>query len=134
MDSSRRMKTSPYFEQALFYGQSAATDQFFEDRSKDLFQLLGKESFVEIHDQLSWPQEAPNGSSFLDIKKRDDSILSDDFSSVPPSPLDQCLYLDEEPPRYVEVPGLRRQTARDSQDLKQIAEVRILYGCSGCIS
>ncbi|KAL2047080.1 hypothetical protein N7G274_001099 [Stereocaulon virgatum] len=116
------MKTSPYFEQVLFYGQSAANDQFFEDRSEDLFQLPGKESFVEIHDQLPWPQEAPNGSSFLNSQKRDDSMLSDDFSSVPSSPLDQCLYLDEGPPRYVEFPGLRWHTARDSQDLKQIAE------------
>ena len=124
MRCGKVMRTSPYFEQALFYGQSPATDQFFEERSEYLFQVLGKESFIEIHDQLPWPQEAPNGSNLLGSKQKCDSSLDDDFSSVPPSPLDQCLYLDEEPPRYIEVPGLRRQIVRDSQDLKQIAEVR----------
>ena len=117
------MKASPYFEQALFYTQTPATDQFFEESSNDLFQINGKESYIDIHDQSPYPQEAPNGSSFLSSKEKADPPLEDECSSIPPSPLDQCLYLDEEPPRYFQIPGLRRQEARECEDLKKIAKV-----------
>ena len=115
------MKTSAYFEQALFHAQTPATDQFFEESSDVLFQIDGKESCIYIHDQ--YLQEAPNGSSFLG---KADPDLEDECSSIPPSPLDQAPYLDQEPPRYVPKPGLRRQEARNCEDLKKIAQVWIL--------
>ena len=118
------MKTSAYFEQALFYAQTPATDQFFEESSDVLFQIDGKESCINIQDQ--YLREAPNGSSFLGNEGKADPGLEDECSSIPPSPLDQCLYLDQEPPRYVQIPGLRRQEARNCEDLKKIAEVWIL--------
>ena len=120
------MKTSPYFEQVLFYRQTPATDQFFEESSELLFQIDGKESYIEIQDQSSSIQEALNGSSFLDSKGKTDSSLEDEYSSIPPSPLDQTLYPDQEPPRYVQSPGLRRQVARKCEDLTKIARVWIL--------
>lgn len=52
--SQKRMKTSSYFEEALFDNQSRTTAQFFDDKSNELFEELkefeeGKvESFVEI--------------------------------------------------------------------------------------
>ena len=120
------MKTSAYFEQVLFYTQTPATDQFFEESSKLLFQIDGKESYIDIQDQSSYLQEAPNGSSFLDSKEKTDPSLEEEYSSRPPSPLDQVLYLNQEPPRYVQGPGLRRQEARKCEDLKKIGRVCIL--------
>ena len=122
------MKTSPYFEQVLFYAQTPATDQFFEESSDLLFQTDGKESYIDIQDQ-SYLQEALNGSSFLGSKEKNDLSLDDEYSSIPPSPLDQALYLDQEPPRYVQISGLRRQEARNREDVKRIARVWILSGC-----
>lgn len=88
------MKTSPYFEQALFYAQTPATDQFFEESSDVLFQLDGKESCIDIQDQFS--QEAPNGPSYIHDKRKGkaDRGLRNERSSIPPSPLDQPLSLD----------------------------------------
>ena len=122
------METSPYFEQVLFYAQTPATDQFFEESSDLLFQINGKESCIDIQDQSSYLQEALNGSSLLGSKEKTDPSLEDEYSSIPPSPLDQALYLDQEPPRYVQIPGLRRQEARKSEDVQRIAKVWIHSG------
>ena len=122
------MNTSLYFKQALFYAQTPATDQFFEESSGVLFQIDGKKSYIDI--QYQHLHEAPTGSSFLVNKGKSDPSLDDECSSIPPSQLDQALYLDPEPPQYVQSPGLRHQVARGCEDLKKIAEVWILHGCT----
>ena len=121
------MSTSLYFEQALFYAQSPATDQFFEESSDVLFQIDDKKSHIDIQDH--YLHEAPNGSRLLANKGKADPSLGDECSSIPPSQLDQSRYQDHEPPQYVQSPGLRHQVARECEDLKKIAEVWILYGC-----
>lgn len=118
------MKTSSYLEQTLFFEQSPTTDQYFEDRSDQLFELPGGTSFVKVH--VQWPDHdhAPNGLLW-------DRKLNDDFkplfspTSDPPSPVDWHRYAREEPPHYVEPPRLRREEVSDLGNLTEIARVSL---------
>lgn len=112
------MKTSPYLEQTVFYEQSSAAHQNFESRSDDLFSDPGITSIVDIHTQL------PGQLNASDEALEPDSKSVVECSSVPPSPLDRCHYLDGEPPRYSESRGLERRRIREGKELEQTEMVR----------
>lgn len=118
------MKTSSYLEQTLFFEQSPATDQYFEDRSSHLFELPGGTSFVKVHVQLPYHDHAPNGS-LCDWKHKYDFKPGDSPTSDLPSLVDWYRYAKEEPPHYVEPPRLRREDVSDRGKLTQIARVSL---------
>ncbi|KAL9119693.1 MAG: hypothetical protein Q9187_003752 [Circinaria calcarea] len=120
------MKTSPYFDQILFYNQSPATDQSYEEKSSKLFQVDKDCSFVEIYIQ-------PPASGHLRFGTRPshskwDLIPEAEAGSTCSSPrepelaIDQSHYLRSDPPRYVGAPGLKLHEISDPKELRQIAE------------
>ncbi len=121
------MKTSAYFEQALFYEQSPATDQFFEIRSSQLFEALEGCSFVDVYVQSPpYDDQTSNGKRPGDFLRKNDAKSLIKLSSVPPSPVDYHRYCKEGPPRYVEASGLRLQRVSDPEGLSSLASVSIL--------
>lgn len=118
------MKTSSYVEQALFFEQSPATDQYFEDRSSQLFEPSGGTSFVKTHVQLPYYDHVPNGSHW-GRKLKYDFKPGDSPTSDPPSPVDWYRYAREYPPHYVEPPKLRREKISDLGKLTEIAQVSL---------
>lgn len=118
------MKTSSYLEQTLFFEQSPTTDQYFEDRSSHLFELPGGTSFVKVHVQLPYHDQASHGSLW-DPKLKNDFNPGLSPTSDPPSPVDWYRYARDEPPHYVEPPRLRREEVSDLGKLTEIARVSL---------
>lgn len=134
------MKTSPYFDQILFHNQSPATDQSYDEKSGNIFELDGDCSFVEIYVQPPGSSNLQYGKSILQYGKRLGHwewvpFPEADTESTCSSPIesalavDQSHYLRPDPPRYVGAPGLQLQKISDPKKLSQTAEVR-LSACS----
>lgn len=112
------MKTSPYLQQMVFFEQNPVTDQLFEARSGHLFQDPGKSAVIEVHEQLPRHLRALNESSLSDSKSEAGHF------PVPPTPVDRCPSLDNEPPRYDGLSGLVKHDVADEEELKRITSVR----------
>ena len=124
------MKSSSYFEQTLFYDQSPATDQYFEQRSSQLFELDPSKSFVEVHFRLPLQTAAQGGpgktvSNALDSQHKPDTDSQGDTTSPPRSPVDKCHYFRHDPPHYDGSPGLDLRRVGDEKQLSEIALVSI---------
>ena len=117
------MRTSLHLEQALFYSQSPATDQFFETRSEQLFEVSGGGSSIEIHVQL--PSQAKNPSELRDGLEVSDEEYENSPTPTAPLPIDWCHYLRATPPGYDGTPGLRWQKVMDPDKLRKIEFVNI---------
>lgn len=118
------MRTSSYLEQTLFSEQSAATDQYFEDRASHLFEPHGRASFVKVHVQLPLHEEISKDSVWVHPPKCDpkSDVVSD---SEPSSPVDCDRFTRKGPPRYVEPARLQRHEIADVSELTEVAQVRI---------
>ena len=120
------MKTSSHIEQSLFYEQSPATDQYFEDRAPQLFQQPGGSSFVKIDVQVPYNECVSEGCIW--VQKLESDSKSDDVSNLqPPSPVDWDRFLRKEPPHYVEPARLQRYEVSAPVELAKIAGVCIYY-------
>lgn len=117
------MKTSPYLEQTLSFEQSPATDQYFEFRASNLFELQEGNSSLKIHVQR--PDQGQSIDQWNLVKKSDPK---QDFDGdvEPPSPIDWHRYPRQNPPRYVGGSGLEQQRVSNIKDLETIASVRKL--------
>ena len=134
------MRSSQYFEQALFSNQSCASDTFFVDRSDRIFQAAGgkptaEDSYVEIHVQPRSEQniqcEAQEQlTSWERIPQRveDLDFTTDTDASLRQSIVDQSDFSYKDiPPRYVGTPGLRDQRISDGEQLRKVALVRSFF-------
>ena len=124
------MTRSLYIEQSLFYDQNSGTDLLFNERASRLFELDEKVSFAEVY--VQWPWDQPILGVFQ-ISVQYSSTLprwspgSDfSFSSQPPTPVDHSPYLRQNPPKHVELPGLRLSRICDSSHLGEVALVRMI--------
>lgn len=125
------MKWSSSFDRTLFYDSSPATDQFFEDRSTQLFETDDEKSCVQLHIQPHLPegrQDRSNRDSQSRAKIRTESISDSDCNSpsISALPVDQSRYLRGDPPKYVGAPGLILQEVLDASALHEIAMVKSL--------
>ena len=123
------MKTSSYLEQTLSYEQSPATDQYFEVRASDLFELQEAHSCIEIHVQRPCQDQSPDRWTLLqrsDLKSGSKSDPRQEYEcdSEPPSPVDWHRFSRDHPPHYVGQPGLEQQKISDPSHLKGVASVR----------
>ena len=121
------MRSSLYLEQCLFYDQNSGTDLLFQDRTSRLFEQDEKASFVQIYVQsppghtafnvfgigLQYSGKLPKGNSSSDCS----------FNSQPSTPVDHSLYLRQNPPKHVELPGLDLLRIWNSNDLGEVALV-----------
>ena len=116
------MKTSSYLEQTLFFEQSSATDQYFEDRASQLFESSEKPAFIEFYKQL--PRHDSVSSEAVWIHKHDyDGKPSAHSDSEPPSPVDSHRFLRKDPPRYVEPARLECCKVSKIGELTEFARV-----------
>lgn len=122
------MRQSIYLEQILFYNQSTETDKTLNERSSEIFEKVETNSFVEIyvpifetyvpiHSNSTFP------SSFTSQRAQ---VKLDVESSNPPSPVDHCSYLRRGPPSYVGSRGWHHRRVSSSQELRNIATVRLV--------
>ncbi|KAL2049176.1 hypothetical protein ABVK25_010526 [Lepraria finkii] len=93
----------------MFYQLSPATQQFYEARSKSIFELPGRRSLIEIHVQDLLQDPTPQGS----YQQDDTSYHSDDKTvcgsrpvSEPSSPTSLIELRKDAPSSYEEPPGL----------------------------
>ncbi len=118
------MKISSYLEQTLFFEQSPATDQYFEDRAPQLFESSGGTSFIKVDVQLPCHDPISNGCVW--IHKIESESKADMLSdSQPPSPVDCNRFLKKDPPHYVEPARLQRYEVSDTEELAEVARVRV---------
>jgi len=125
---SKRMKSSLYLEQSLFYDQNSGTDLLFKERTGRLFELDEKASFVDVYVQL--PPDQPVLEVFqigVQYRSRPPEWNPESYFSSslqPPTPVDHAPYLRQSPPKHVESPGLHLSRIWNSNDLEEVALVR----------
>ena len=127
------MAASQYLEQTLFKEQNPAADQLFEERSESLFEPGDGKSFVDIHVERPWQKGRSKEVDIQDERRNfyeetsEVKLLSEHkrepHFSEPPSPVDKCSYLSQEPPRYNEAPGFQPERVCGWQELTKIASV-----------
>lgn len=126
------MTSSRYLEQILFKEQSPAANQLFEERSDTLFESGDGDSFIDVHVQpqrsSDWKDRINNQGSWQDRCEAPDTEFvpkhsPEADSSEPPSPIDNCNFLSQKPPRYIEAQGLQSKRVSDPQQLNMIASV-----------
>lgn len=125
------MNQSTYLEQTLFYNQSTETDKTLKERSNKIFEKVETNSFVEIHVPISENHVRidSNSNSPSSFTPQMGQVKLDDESSNPPSPIDHCHYLGSGPPLYVEPRELHHLNVSSSQELRNIATVRLITKC-----
>ena len=117
------MKTTSYFNEALFHEPDPTTDQLFEQKAPILFDLGSKTSFLRFHAQLAfhndpmWPGPLPCGglghteaAAMKDSNEdyRKPGIFVDCVPYEPSSP----------PPKYFGSPGLSCRTISEPGELR----------------
>lgn len=120
------MKTSSYFERALFSDNATAIDEWFEQRCDQLFEPSNDRSHVEFYIQLQPDKDDKDTQATLEaVSKLPVSHLEQesDSGSDPSSPIEQSKYSGR-PPRYVGAPIYCRKIL-DAQSLTEVAAVRL---------
>lgn len=118
------MKTSAYFEKALFYDDAAAIEDYFERRVGQLFEQTKERSYIEFHIQLpSHKINIQNKIALEAVAKTPewDSGLESDGSVDPSSPAEHSCFPND-PPRYIGAPVLRRRIS-NVETLTELAKV-----------
>lgn len=121
------MKTSSYFEQALFNDSPTAIDDLFERRCDQLFEQSSDRSHIEFYIQLQPDKDDKDTQAALEAVSTLPvwhSNLDSDSGSDPSSPIEKSKYSGR-PPRYVGAPLYCRKIL-DVQSLRQVAAVRVL--------
>ena len=126
------MRTSSYFNDALFYNQNSVIDQYFEKRSAQIFTSDKATSYIDIYYQ-SRSKKITLEETSLDDKKRSDSQKPDPdlywqtesapLTPVDHEPVDHESFLYQCPPRYNGSPGIETRKLSDVNLLSQIAVV-----------
>ena len=98
------MHFSQYLENAVFYEQSPATAQLFDEKSHQLFEATPEKCCVEIHVQLPFQPHA-------------DQYVAETPSSLVSS------FVHSEPPSYTGSRSLQINNVNDPKKLAQVAAV-----------
>ena len=128
------MKTSMYFEQTLFYDQSSASRQLYDEKSGRLFEVNSESSVIEIHVQ----PPSPSASDDLQhANVQSDAVLKwwsapaaeaasicSSLSRAPTLAAEQNGCSPPDSPRSVGPPGLQSRRIWDPELLRHIAAVR----------
>jgi len=120
------MKTSSYYEKALFDDGTAAIDDYFETRVGQLFELSKERSQIEFHFQRPPHQVDGDAKAAFDAVSKTPEWDSDLGSDSTAEPSDQSCHLGE-PPRYTEAPVLRSKIT-DVKSLSELAVVSMVLG------
>lgn len=119
------MHFSHYLEKAVFFEQSPAASQLFEEKTDQLFEKSSERSYVEIHVQSPFQSQLKHDLPGSPISPDSSYVdLSVDFQFKSSTVLDPNFDCQEEPPGYV---GSRRSQTphlvKDTTTLTRIAAV-----------
>ncbi|KAI4188619.1 MAG: hypothetical protein LQ346_005282 [Caloplaca aetnensis] len=117
------MHFSHYLEKAVFFEQSPAASQLFEEKTDQLFEKSSERSYVEIHVQSPFQSQLKHDLPGSPISPDSSYVdLSVDFQFKSSTVLDPNFDCQEEPPGYV---GSRRSQTphlvKDTTTLTRIA-------------
>lgn len=123
------MTVSSYLEQDLFYDQTSATDQLFEEKADKIFEADEAFSRIEIHVHSPLENrkyEDATGIILISgvVTQKRDSWSESEPLALPPSPVDHCHYLRPDPPSYDGSPGLIYRNIQDNEELIELSLVR----------
>lgn len=122
------MKTSSYFEDALFRDDATATEDFFAGRAGHLFEVSKERSSIEFHIQLPPFKKDLEIRAIAELVTETpewDSELESDSNIDPSSPTDHVLH-PSEPPRYKTGAPAFRKKISDVKQLSNLALVSIM--------
>ena len=118
------MSTSSFFEQAIFYNDSTAIDDYFKSRVGELFEHSEGHSSIEFHVQRPFRQIDNETLKAFDVIMRapgfDPEVESSDSILEPQSPTDN-LARSGEVPRYIS------RKVSDVKNLTAIAAVGCIF-------
>jgi len=120
------MKTSSYYEKALFDDGTTAIDDYFETRVGQLFEQSKERSSIEFHIQRPSHQVDGDAKAAFDAVSKTSEWDSDLGSDSTAEPSDQSCHLGE-PPRYTEAPVMRSKIT-DVKNLSELAAVSMALG------
>lgn len=120
------MKTSSYYEKALFDDSTAAIDDYFETRVGQLFEQYKERPYIEFHFQRPSHQVDGDAKAAFDAVSKAAEWDSDSGSDSTAEPSHQSCHLGE-PPRYTEAPVLRSKIT-DVESLSELAVVSLVLG------
>lgn len=120
------MKTSSYYEKALFDDSTTAIDEYFETRVGQLFEQSQERSYIEFHLQRPFSQTDGDAEAAFDtISKRLEENCDSGCNSTAELS-DQSCHLGE-PPCYIETPVLRSKIT-DVKSMSELAMVSLISG------
>ena len=118
------MRTSSYFEKALFQDQTSAIDEYFQTKSTQLFEQSKSKPFVDflVHQPPGKGLDGPPPSQYNTAPLQEwSSDLDGESDSEPSSPV-QTLPNTDGPPCYTGAPPERWRIA-SSEELRHRAKV-----------
>ena len=123
------MKTSSYFDKAIFHDQVSAIDEYYEKKAEQLFEYSKDRSYIEFHVQRPSHQD-PGGPHLSQneptIAPEWDSDIDSDVTTELSSPTRQTQNADG-PPGYTGAP-IERWRISSIQELRSHATVGQLEG------
>ena len=112
----------------MFYQLSPVTQQFYEARSKSIFELPGRGSLIEIHVQDLLQDPTPQRSYQQDdtssYHSDDKTVCGSRPFSEPSSPISLIELRKDALPRYEEPPGLPSRKVYNVDELEKFDVVR----------
>lgn len=120
------MKTSSYYEKALFDDSTPAIDDYFDTRVGQLFEQSKERSYIEFHFQRPSHQVEGDATAAFDAVSKASEWDLDLGSESTAEPWDQSCHL-REPPRYTEAPVLGSKIT-DVKNLSELAVVSLVIG------
>lgn len=118
------MHFSQYLENAVFYEQSPATAQLFEEKADKLFEKSSEQSCVEIHIQPPFQTQSTHDLPDSPISLESTYVhVGLDVRTECPTPLGSTFDCGKDPPRYVGSRGSRISHVKDTTLLAHIAAV-----------